>query len=69
MDREIGKRVSFGTFHSVFYQILRLAYRFPPGNVIGEEEKGAYLKTLIDGTEVASEDQGELLSSLLNEIS
>ena len=25
MDREIGKRVSFGTFHSVFYQILRLA--------------------------------------------
>ena len=69
MDREIGKRVSFGTFHSVFYQILRLAYRFPPGNVIGEEEKRAYLKTLIDGTELASEDQGELISSLLNEIS
>ena len=69
MDREIGKRVSFGTFHSVFYQILRLAYRFPPGNVIGEEEKRAYLKMLIDGTELASEDQGELISSLLNEIS
>ena len=67
MDREIGKRVSFGTFHSVFYQILRLAYRFPPGNVIGEEEKRAYLKTLIDGTELASEDQGELISSLLND--
>ena len=69
MDREIGRRVSFGTFHSVFYQILRLAYRFPPWNVIGEEEKRAYLKTLIDGTELASEDQGELISSLLNEIS
>ena len=37
--------------------------------MIGEEEKRAYLKTLIDGTELASEDQGELISSLLNEIS
>ena len=35
---ESGK-VTFGTFHSVFYHILKLAYRFPSGSVLGEEEK------------------------------
>lgn len=59
MGREQSQRVSFGTFHSIFYQILRLAYRFPPGNVIGEEEKREYLKSLISGSELEVEDEGE----------
>ncbi len=69
MGREQSQRVSFGTFHSIFYQILRLAYRFPPGNVIGEEEKREYLKSLISGSELEVEDEGDFLSSLVNEIS
>ena len=32
-DTESG-RVTFGTFHSVFYRILKLAYRFPAGCVL-----------------------------------
>ncbi len=61
--------VSFGTFHSVFYYILRLAYRFPPGNVVSEEEKRSFLKTFLRETAFETEDEGEFISSIINEIS
>ena len=40
-----GSRVSFGTFHSVFYHILKWAYRFPAGNVISGRKSGSILKS------------------------
>ena len=39
-----AEKVSFGTFHSIFYQILKLAYRFPAGNVLGEDDKRGFFK-------------------------
>ena len=41
------KKVSFGTFHSIFYQILKLAYRFPAGNVLGEDDKRNFFKDFL----------------------
>lgn len=67
-ERENG-RVSFGTFHSVFYQILRLAYRFPAGNVVGEEEKRQFFKEFLAKSELEVEDEGEFISAIINEIS
>ncbi|MCI8512759.1 MAG: ATP-dependent helicase [Lachnospiraceae bacterium] len=64
-----GKRVSFGTFHSVFYRILRLAYRFPAGNVVSEEEKRTFLKRFLAESGLEVEDEGEFLASIMNEIS
>ena len=54
-----GSRVSFGTFHSVFYHILKWAYRFPAGNVISGEEKRQYFKKFLD--ESGMEVEGERL--------
>ena len=31
-------RVSFGTFHSVFFMILKLAYRYQASNIVKEEQ-------------------------------
>lgn len=62
-------RVSFGTFHSVFYQILKLAYRFPAGNVIGEEEKREFFRKFIKETGMEVEDEGEFISAIINEVS
>ena len=62
-----GSRVSFGTFHSVFYHILKWAYRFPAGNVISGEEKRQYFKKFLDESEI--EDEAEFISSIINEIS
>lgn len=64
-----GSRVSFGTFHSVFYHILKWAYRFPAGNVISGEEKRQYFKEFLDESEMEVEDEAEFISSIINEIS
>ena len=64
-----GSRVSFGTFHSVFYHILKWAYRFPAGNVIGMEEKRQYFKKFLDESGMEVEDEAEFISSIINEIS
>ena len=64
-----GSRVSFGTFHSVFYHILKWAYRFPAGNVISGEEKRQYFKKFLDESEMEVEDEAEVISSIINEIS
>ena len=64
-----GSRVSFGTFHSVFYHILKWAYRCPAGNVISGEEKRQYFKKFLDESEMEVEDEAEFISSIINEIS
>lgn len=64
-----GSHVSFGTFHSVFYHILKWAYRFPAGNVISGEEKRQYFKKFLDESEMEVEDEAEFISSIINEIS
>lgn len=65
----VGSRVSFGTFHSVFYHILKWAYRFPAGNVISGEEKRQYFKKFLDESGMEVEDEAEFISSIINEIS
>lgn len=62
-------KVSFGTFHSVFYHILKLAYRFPAGNVLGEEDKRTFFKEFLVKSELEVEDESEFISSVINEIS
>lgn len=64
-----SQRVSFGTFHSIFYQILKLAYRFPSGNVLGEEDKREFFKNFLSKSQLEVEDENEFVSSVINEIS
>ncbi len=62
-------QVTFGTFHSVFYQILKLAYRFPAGNVLGEEDKRKYFQEFLAKSELEVDDESEFISSVISEIS
>ena len=39
--------VTFGTFHGVFYGILKQAYGLNGGNILSEEEKYAILRELV----------------------
>ena len=62
-------RVSFGTFHAVFFRILKLAYRFTADSIIREEKQRELLRGLADRHHLEAEDVGELVSLLLSEIS
>ncbi len=61
--------VTFGTFHGVFYGILKLAYRLGPENILSEKEKYEILQEMIleKGEELAAE--GDFLEEISKEIS
>lgn len=66
-----GKRVpvTFGTFHSVFFRILKLAYGYEAGNIVGEEQRIQFMKELAAEEEIEAEDEAEFVTSVLGEIS
>ena len=66
-----GKRlpVSFGTFHAVYFQILKYAYNYRAENIIREEKKYEILRNIVHKTELDISDENEFVANLLSEIS
>lgn len=62
-------RVSFGTFHSVFFLILKLAYRYQAANIVREEQRIQFVRELLEHCDLEVEDEGEFIASVLSEIS
>lgn len=59
---------TFGTFHSVFFMILRNAYGYSGEQVLAEEQKRTILKAIVQAMELEYEDEEELLQGLISEI-
>lgn len=64
-----GRRVTFGTFHAVFFMILKYAYHFEASNIIREEEKLQLLREMVHSMGLEYEDETEFVQGLLSEIS
>lgn len=60
--------VTFGTFHGIYYGILKWAYRMNASNIFSEEEKMMLLREVIAGMELAIEDEKEFLQGIASEI-
>lgn len=67
--KEDHTAVSFGTFHAIFFSILKLAYGFTAGNILREEVRYQYLRETVERLRLEIEDEGEFLSSVSAEIS
>lgn len=61
--------VSFGTFHSVFFTILKHAYNLSAGNIIREDERFNCARNIVHGMGLEYEDEKEFISDVLSEIS
>lgn len=61
--------VSFGTFHGVFFKILKYAYNYRAENILSEEQKYLFMKEILDRLDLEYEDENEFISALLGEIS
>ena len=61
--------VSFGTFHAVFFKILKYAYNYSAENILREDEKYRMIRELIEQEELDIEDVNEFVSSIIGEIS
>lgn len=62
-------QVTFGTFHGVFYGILRHSYQLTGSNIISEEQKNRLLRELVEAFHEPTEDETDLLADLAREIS
>ena len=63
------RQVTFGTFHGVFYGILRHAYRLTGKNIISEEQRFDMLRELAYRQRMEIEDEKEFFEGLVQEIS
>ena len=61
--------VSFGTFHAVFFQILKLAYGYRADNILRETEKYQFLREAVYKQKLEPDDEAELIGSIAAEIS
>ena len=59
---------TFGTFHSVFFYILRMAYGYHSGNILSEEEKYSIIRDIIHNKQLEYEDEEDLIASVIQEI-
>ncbi len=61
--------ITFGTFHSVFFTILRHAYNYDASCILRDDERDAIMRELTERYEVETDDIPEFISMVLQEIS
>lgn len=68
MDNEFAP-VTFGTFHAVYFNIIKEYYNYDFSNIITEKEKREYMKIVIDNyNQALNENETKLDSSLIPSI-
>ena len=68
MENGMGRNVTFGTFHAVFFTILKHAYNLSASNIIKEEERYSIVKAAVSRHELDIEDEREFVGNVLGEI-
>lgn len=63
-----GQPVTFGTFHSVFYKILRKSRRYEETEILSERQKTDYIREIIGRYGISSNDVSELSQNIINDI-
>ncbi len=68
--RRVGySGVNFGTFHAVFFTILKYAYHLNASNIIREDVRLQYIKEIVHKLGLEYEDEKEFVTDLCSEIS
>ncbi len=65
-----GRRlpVTMGTFHGIYYGILKWAYRMGPQNILSDEEKYRMLRQIVSTLDVEIFDEEDFLQGIAMEI-
>ena len=61
--------VTFGTFHAIFFMILKCAYGFNSSNIVNEEVRYQYMREIISNYNLDYKDEGEFINDIFAEIS
>ncbi len=66
---EMYAPVTFGTFHGIYYGILKWAYKLNTENIFSEEEKFQLLYRIVEQMELDMDEEKEFIQDLASEIS
>lgn len=61
--------VTFGTFHAVYFKILKYAYNYRAENILREEMKYGIIREIVEDMKLETDDETEFISGILSEIS
>ena len=61
--------VSFGTFHAIFFSILKHAYGYDVSHIVDEERKQIILREILEKEQLDIEDESEFITNIAGEIS
>lgn len=68
-DEVKARKVTFGTFHSVFFRIIRSALGYRLENILKEDERKYLLRSIVRSLKIEFEDEEEFLKDISLEIS
>ena len=59
-DGELSvSKVTFGTFHAVFFTILKYAYNFKSSNIVTDEQKYRFMREILSNYNLEYNDENE----------
>lgn len=61
--------VMFGTFHSIFFLILKNAYHYNSSDILKEEEKFRFIKSIAISLNIETDNENDLIAGIISEIS
>ncbi len=60
---------TFGTFHSIFFMILKASYNYDSKNIINDNKKYDLIRSEVDRLNIFYENETDFFQTLINEIS
>lgn len=61
--------VNFGTFHAIFFHILKFAYGYKAENIVREADRLHFFRETVSQLELEIEDEGDFIQGIIGEIS
>ena len=68
MSQADTTRVTFGTFHAIFFMVLKYAYGMSSSNIISEEQRYSIMRDILSYHRLEYKDENEFIGNLLGEI-
>ncbi len=69
--QKLGARggITFGTFHKIFFMILKHAYGYRGDQILREEEKERWFREIVEKMEPETDDMTETIREMIQEVS
>lgn len=65
---EDKRQVTFGTFHAIFFMVLKYAYHFTGSNIVSEEQRYQFMREILSYHHLEYRDENEFIGDILSEI-